>query len=288
MEQIQITEYPFILDDTINVSTTHAQYSTISMEDPDLTVWYYLDDDSRNNTKVTNSESGNNAQQYKFTKGDGANNYYIYSKGNITYTGAGHASGATESEMKLFINTIIASLKSGNYDPVVNIQNSYEAKDSKTGNTYKYVDFFTDKNAVQVIYNPSDYDLKDGELAFTDAKVFVDIDGDEGYTEGKDILLNDPNHSYLTDESGAVKNVIGSQLINRQDTDFYLTLDNINKINTVISQRGGSGDIYNYNIVIEVSDKGYLKSKNPIPGKGYDLFRLNKKEPIKYDYFNLN
>lgn len=284
----QITEYPFILDDTINVSTTHAQYSTLSMEDPDLTVWYYLDDDSRNNTKGTYSEYGNNAQQYKFTKGDGANNYYIYSKGNITYTGAGHASGATESEMKLFINTVIASLKSGNYDPVVNIQNSYEAKDSKTGNTYKYVDFFTDKNAVQVIYNPSDYDLKDGELAFTDAKVFVDIDGDEGYTEGKDILLNDPNHSYLTDESGAVKNVIGSQLINRQDTDFYLTLDNINKINTVISQRGGSGDIYNYNIVIEVSDKGYLKSKNPIPGKGYDLFRLNKKEPIKYDYFNLN
>lgn len=284
----QITEYPFILDDTINVSTTHAQYSTISMEDPDLTVWYYLDDDSRNNTKGTYSEYGNNAQQYKFTKGDGANNYYIYSKGNITYTGAGHASGATESEMKLFINTVIASLKSGNYDPVVNIQNSYEAKDSKTGNTYKYVDFFTDKNAVQVIYNPSDYDLKDGELAFTDAKVFVDIDGDEGYTEGKDILLNDPNNSYLTDESGAVKNVIGSQLINRQDTDFYLTLDNINKINTVISQRGGSGDIYNYNIVIEVSDKGYLKSKNPIPGKGYDLFRLNKKEPIKYDYFNLN
>jgi hypothetical protein len=50
------------------------------------------------------------------------NAYYIYSVGNVTYSGAGHSFGTVvESEAKLFINTMIAAYQTASTPPSVKI-----------------------------------------------------------------------------------------------------------------------------------------------------------------------
>jgi hypothetical protein len=47
-------------------------------------------------------------------KNDATNAYYIYNRGNITYSGAGHnPSGLSDDEAKLFVNTMIAAYRAG-------------------------------------------------------------------------------------------------------------------------------------------------------------------------------
>ncbi len=89
-----ITTYPYDLGSgNLNVSTTHCQYSQLNLNSDKIVVWYTLD--------------GSN---YKY-KEDPVNNYYLFSCGNIFYTGAGHEDNPTEAEAKLFINTMIAAYR---------------------------------------------------------------------------------------------------------------------------------------------------------------------------------
>ena len=36
----QITEYPFKIDETLKIASTHGQWYQLDMEDPEVTVWY--------------------------------------------------------------------------------------------------------------------------------------------------------------------------------------------------------------------------------------------------------
>lgn len=111
----QITKFPYNiegkLDNTnrsvLDVDTTHYQYYQLNLNSEDIVVWYNLYGD------------GNNV--YRRMPNDAVNSYYIYSVGNITYTGAGHT-GVTgvDSEKKLFVNTIVAAYRNANAKPVVN------------------------------------------------------------------------------------------------------------------------------------------------------------------------
>lgn len=40
----QITEYPFKIDETLKIASTHGQWYQLDMEDPEVTVWYCLSD----------------------------------------------------------------------------------------------------------------------------------------------------------------------------------------------------------------------------------------------------
>lgn len=106
----QITTYPFDVntaaikgtgkDNSITISSTHYQYHQLNMNPAsngdETVVWYCLSD------KV-----------YGYTPKDVVNNYYIYTKGNVTYTGLGHTTdGIPEDEAKLLINTLIAAYRS--------------------------------------------------------------------------------------------------------------------------------------------------------------------------------
>lgn len=103
-----ITNYPYILSQTsdnntnktISVATTHNQWYQLNLEDPDVVPWFNL----------------SHAELNDF---DSRNNYYTYSKGNITYSGTGHSSGFTEDEYKLFVNTIIKAERGANHAPVI-------------------------------------------------------------------------------------------------------------------------------------------------------------------------
>lgn len=118
----QITSFPYEIPDFFQVAKTHYQYYQLDLEsdsdndgESDVVVWYCLG-------SVTNSGT-ETADIYEASPNDVRNNYYIYSKGNVMYTGVGHADGQTDWELKLFVNTIIASYRQAAKPPVVTILN---------------------------------------------------------------------------------------------------------------------------------------------------------------------
>lgn len=111
-----VTTYPFFIASDLRISNTHSQAFALDLEDEDVTVWYTLAADS---TSGAGTSGGTNYQTmkenssfYAATPRDGADNYYIYSVGNITYCGAGHAlitgdQRDNNDERRLFLNVLI-------------------------------------------------------------------------------------------------------------------------------------------------------------------------------------
>lgn len=111
-----ITEYPFAIEDSIPVAKTHAQTYQLNMEDPNMRVWYCLADDKKSSTEGT-------ALTYGVSPNDTANNYYVYSMGNVFYSGIGHSEVTGEMEAKLFINTLVAAYRASYKAPIVEVLN---------------------------------------------------------------------------------------------------------------------------------------------------------------------
>lgn len=153
----QITEYPYKLEETLEVSPTHAQYYQLDYftdEDrdnkSDIVVWYCLGGRSSKDEEKQNTI-------YSMSPNDVMNNYYIYNKGNITYTSMGHSGdSSTEHEAKLFINTMIAAFRAGVKTPTVAVLNNGT------------------RNAVEIT----------SVNRYHDDTTF---DSTEGYTKGKDL-----------------------------------------------------------------------------------------------------
>ena len=269
----QITDYPYIMDEKMTVTLTHSQYITLNVENPNLTIWYTLDNDG----SLTSVSEGSNPEFYKWTKGDGTNNFYIYSNGNITYTGAGHRPISEDKEIKLFINTVIAAIKAGNYEPEVKLYNA--RKGTLDGEEVNFVDYYTGSSGIHVSFAGIDYDLKAETNAFTDCKIFVDINNDGKYN-GNDILLNDPDKCMLTNSIGTeLMKFIGTEILNRHVYSFMIPNDSISKINDEISEIESGKELKDYSICIGIWDRGYLKTVNPIPAYASASFRINETEP---------
>jgi hypothetical protein len=120
----QIVTYPYLIPDNLTVASTHSQYYQLDMEADDIVVWYCLD--GTNNF-------------YK-TDNDVRNNYYIYNRGNITYSGVGHSGGLSDNERMLFVNTMIAAYSAGTVpsEPVITNKDK-SSEDNMTD--YLYVDY---------------------------------------------------------------------------------------------------------------------------------------------------
>ncbi len=147
----QVTMYPFSISETLKVAETHAQWYQLDMEDEDIVVWYTLGDDG--NTAL-------NSAYYADTKNDAGNNYYIYSKDNITYSGAGHSIMSSEVELRLFVNTIIKAVSGGNYLPEVRIVNGSKATDGYN----IYVDGYEVEEDYKIVFRANDADLATFEM----------------------------------------------------------------------------------------------------------------------------
>ena len=127
----QITTYPYNVNTAdfggsgsyITVAKTHEQYYQINLNSDDIVVWYCLANDTANNVGY-------------MTYNDAVNGYYIYTKGNITYSGMGHfaygndandyytgGSTAYINEAKLFVNTMIAAYRTVSESPNVSFTN---------------------------------------------------------------------------------------------------------------------------------------------------------------------
>ena len=95
-----ITNYPYELSSGIAVAQTHNQWYQLNLEDEDVVPWF-------------------NLVGGKYNQFDSRNNYYTYSKGNITYSGTGDSTGFTEEEFKLFVNTIVKADRGANHAPTI-------------------------------------------------------------------------------------------------------------------------------------------------------------------------
>ena len=98
------------------------------MNSDDIVVWYCLS----NSDSSALTDNG----YYASPSNDVVNSYYIYTKGNITYSGAGHSGSAVkDDEAKLFINTMVAAFRSVAQKATIRIT---DAADSNSELQYKY------------------------------------------------------------------------------------------------------------------------------------------------------
>ena len=125
----QLTEYPYRIGDEIMTAVTHEPYYQLDMEAEDIVVWYALEATPGDMTASTD---------YAGAHHDVRNNYYLYSRGNIIYTGLGHNSYLTKDELKLFVNTFVASYRIEADPPVIEVQNSNA---TTAESEYFYIDF---------------------------------------------------------------------------------------------------------------------------------------------------
>ncbi|MBQ4531096.1 MAG: DUF5057 domain-containing protein [Lachnospiraceae bacterium] len=270
-----ITEYPYDLPDSFDVASTHAQYWTVDIEsdtnqddESDLVVWYCINGRSVKG----NSTTAPIDDFYKNTPNDVRNNYYIYNKGNITYSGAGHSPISDENEIKLFINTMIAAYNAKIKIPEVSIVENGETEAPELENVIipydksvssadaDFVNFGTTnasgqvEGTMRIYFNVYDGNLvakqkyiKVDEIFISDAngsESYADLDGTvvtgKRYTSSVQLKIYDASDDSET-EYGKLKsghtyyvNAPMSEVFNKnQSVKFYV------KIHTMIGEGNG-------------------------------------------------
>lgn len=136
-----ITNYPYNLSSEVTIANTHSQYFALDLEDPNVIPWYNL--------------KSNNRDIY-----DSWNHYYIYSRNNVTYSGAGHSSSNFgPQEQQLFVNTMYRAFIGANHQPIITVNSPMNGE-----NIPSY------QKELTINYKVEDLDLTD---RFLDTKVFA-------------------------------------------------------------------------------------------------------------------
>jgi len=180
LNQGQVTEFPYNISPRLSISPTHAQWFQLDLDSQhdnsdDVVVWYTLG--------PTSTSGYSNSIYYDYTGEDALNSYYIYSKGNVTYTGAGHSTVNQDGELKLFVNTVIRAILSGNSQPVIKVNNA----SIKSEGIYEL--FSRDNTKLPIIkFTATDQDLSKNTGKFESGLVYWDTDGNNTYNSG-DILI---------------------------------------------------------------------------------------------------
>ncbi len=227
----QITSYPYNVntadfggtDSTITgygdtfmkIGLTHEQYFQINMNTDDIVVWYCM-------------SGGNDGNSYfDDVPNDCVNAYYIFNKGNVTYSGVGHSSSASlytgsnigaeyVNEAKLFVNTMIAAYSSGLQAPSVyikkdaagveNMSVKYFAVDDSgvdDGTTILAQELGATDETRAVYFRISDLNIGVGKSISVEYYI-ADPDGDEvaGIDEPVSPLVGDDEKALVTYTSG--------------------------------------------------------------------------------------
>lgn len=110
------------------VAETHLQYQQLNMNPQDIVVWYCLAGGTASNSLYSTAYY----QTYNLMTNDAVNQYYIYTRGNITYTGTGHSKLSGDEEKQLLVNTIIASARQTDSAPIVSFTDENGGKTNIT------------------------------------------------------------------------------------------------------------------------------------------------------------
>lgn len=195
----QITQYPYLLPEQFMLnSATHSQYFELDLTsdadddgESDVVVWYSLGATLINLNGVYYEKTRYGDALYSDTAGGStnpSNGYFIYNKGNITYTGAGHSDmrNAEDTEIQLFVNTLLASYQAGNVDPETAFYDSADSKAQPISAVIVPYDGVVTKPAAGDTQNVDSSILKNDDG--TDYK-FKFVDANQ-YTNNQDKLKN--------------------------------------------------------------------------------------------------
>jgi hypothetical protein len=247
----QILVYPYnILDDMktledginkkMTVAKTHGQYYQIDMNEDadndgqsDATVWLSLKSDTANH-------------QYEAATRDARNNYYIYTKGNVTYSGVGdnkmnesgsdhyqHEQGyntekCNKAEIDLYINTLVTAYSAGAHAPTITLKQTPDAgAGSGSLNTiYVGMDSKIEENLTDADGNSYSQVIEGEQVDSGYERVYYTID-DTNVTQGgvkkvsvKYYLVYDSK-----DDAPAEYRDIGSELTINETTVFAVEQD---------------------------------------------------------------
>lgn len=202
-----VTTYPFYIASDLRISNTHSQAYALDMEDSAVTVWYTLAADSTSEAGTAGGTNyttmKENSSMYAASPRDGGDSYYIYSVGNITYCGAGHAlitgdQRDNNDERRLFLNVLINMAKKTRkqqkeadiilYDPdgTTKAPGNVVKRDAENG---YHIDV---TSAITYPEFGFKVDLLSGQSA-TDVKLFYDLDYKAGM-ENPDAYVDNDNH----------------------------------------------------------------------------------------------
>ncbi|MBQ0028086.1 MAG: DUF5057 domain-containing protein [Lachnospiraceae bacterium] len=230
----QITQYPFRItsgtsgekESQFEVASTHPQYFQLNLDtdsrddntNDDVVVWYTISNDgSSSGSRYTNRH-----KFYQALYGDARNNYYIYSKGNVTYTGSGHAAVTSDKERKLFVNTLVAAYSSGLHSPkVIFKENPWDSAANITSTCLPYdpkltnTEELTDKAAVEAdeggfITDTVKVNFKTINNNFRESKNNLYVEYYLQTTEGSDIVIDGVSYKTLNPTSIKVDTGTGS------------------------------------------------------------------------------
>lgn len=211
-----ITQYPYIIGDSISIGTTHSQYYQLGLEQDrdingnadgksDVVVWYTL--------------AGG---KYDNSPGDVRNYYYFYSKGNVIYTGAGHKTvGDCEEEVNLFINAITAAANVTAVEPKASFVKGMNPNAGVETTKYYMTDQTTWNDEQNVVNNDIDlylnikeYNMVSADLSQSDLdkqemtiKFYIENENGTEQTDGPEgVKLKD-----ITDEINTIWEYGGSK-----------------------------------------------------------------------------
>ena len=170
-----ITQYPYIIEDSMRIAKTHMQYYQLALEqdkdndgENDIVVWYCLGSrKAQNNTQKVD--------YYANSYNDVRNNYYFYSKGNVIYTGAGHSWVHDQDEMELFVNAMVAAANVAAVKPEVDFVKSlnenaqketirYYMTDQTSWNTETAADGNVLEKNMELYFRVKDYNMVSADL----------------------------------------------------------------------------------------------------------------------------
>lgn len=221
----QITSYPYKLNNVIQVLNSHVQNYQLDMEYQtygDVNVWFNLTDTYDpdiygNSTLISGDSSENKTDAYSSKMQDSRNNFYIYNKGNITYTGSGHGDAhngktncqMTDDEVKLFVNTMISAYRPPEQGPYVSIDNASSV--SSNGDSLLYVDYDTVKKGADIDEEVVDSDVLDSNVVTINGEKMVRVEftvRDDSVADGEQTQEGEPaaqQTQYLLN----IKSVVG-------------------------------------------------------------------------------
>jgi hypothetical protein len=196
----QILVYPFNLlnkldaNNIMTVSNTHGQYFQIDMNED-------ADQDGESDVTVWLSLTGNS--EYDAANRDARNNYYIYTKGNVTYSGVGHSRinyDSNVAEIQLYINTMITAYSAGVSEPSISLRQSSDPNSAE----------------INTIYVGMDSKVGDGKL--TDANGNVIAEGE--VSDGEQIDSGTERVYYAIGDNNVVQGGI-----KKISVQYYLVFD---------------------------------------------------------------
>lgn len=285
----QITQYPYQISDeaqnSLKVSATHYQWYQPNMEldrdhdgKNDIVVWYCLSDIYDNQNYPKNI--------YNIIPNDVVNNYYIYTMGNVTYSGAGHSRPDSDAEMRLFVNTIIAAYKAGVTAPSVSFQDKQGNKISSTYMIYDPANKIILKTENQGNTLSVRFSAEDNNVLSGDRKLCVEFYKTAGENDPNTVNLNGVkvvplNVSSVKDSAGNTVTAVNGHYVVGNGLSYTLEypLSEVGLFDTsamTLHANADTGTIYAYVYTLYDSDRKTTPgSSASLSISAQELFELN-------------